>query len=117
MIKIKNVTSDVLFIAPGDTLLLTFGKDYDLEEMETVAKRIAEALPDNKIIVNLEDLMIDIKIIKEKPAVPFVTGLTTESYKAPSGDYIAPSDYTTISSYDPENGCQVKEFKLNDYLY
>ena len=62
MIKIKNVTSDVLFIAPGDTLLLTFGKDYDLEEMETVAKRIAEVLPENKIIINLEGLMTDIKI-------------------------------------------------------
>lgn len=108
MIKIKNVTSDVLFIAPGDTLLLTFGKDYDLEEMEIVAKRIAEVLPDNKIIVNLEGLMTDIKIIKEEPAVPFVTGLTTEDYKAPS-------DWSTISSCDLENG--YKEFKLNDYLY
>lgn len=108
MIKIKNVTSDVLFIAPGDTLLLTFGKDYDLEEMETVAKRIAEVLPENKIIVNLEGLMTDIKIIKEESNVPFVTGLTT-------GDYKAPSDWTTISSYDPENG--YKEFKLNDYIY
>lgn len=109
MIKIKNVTSDVLFIAPGDTLLLTFGKDYDLEEMETVAKRIAEVLPENKIIVNLEGLMTDIKIIKEESVTPFVTGLTTEGYKAPSGDYIAPSDWTTISN--------TKEFKLNDYLY
>ena len=108
MIKIKKITSDVLFIAPGDTLLLTFGKDYDLEEMETVAKKIAEALPENKIIINLEGLMTDIKIIKEEPATTFVTGLTT-------GDYKAPSEWTTISSYDPENG--YKEFKLNDYLY
>ena len=108
MTKIKNVTSDVLFIAPGDTLLLTFGKDYDLDEIETVAERIAEVLPDNRIIVNLEGLMTDIKIIKEEPATTFVTGLTT-------GDYKAPSDWTTISSYDPENG--YKEFKLNDYLY
>ena len=108
MIKIKNVTSDVLFIAPGDTLLLTFGKEYDLEEMETVAKRIAELLPENKIIINLEGLMTDIKIIKEESNVPFVTGLTT-------GDYKAPSDWATISSYDPENG--YKEFKINDYLY
>lgn len=76
--------------------------------METVAKRIAEALPENKIIINLEGLMTDIKIIKEESATPFVTGLTT-------GDYKAPSEWTTISSYDPENG--YKEFKLNDYLY
>jgi hypothetical protein len=108
VIKIKNVTSDVLFIAPGDTLLLTFGKDYDLDEMETVAKRIAEVLPENKIIVNLEGLMTDIKIIKEEPNAPFVTGLTT-------GDYKAPSEWTTISSCDPING--YKEFKLNDYIY
>ena len=109
MIKIKNVTSDVLFFAPGDTLLLTFGKEYDLDKMETVAKRIAEVLPENKIIVNLEGLMTDIKIIKEESATPFATGLTTEGYKAPSGDYIAPSDWATISN--------TKEFKLNDYLY
>jgi hypothetical protein len=109
VIKIKNVTSDVLFIAPGDTLLLTFGKDYDLDQMETVAKRIAEVLPENKIIVNLEGLMTDIKIIKEDSAIPFVTGLTTESYKAPSGDYKATLDYITTSN--------TKEFKLNDYIY
>lgn len=108
MIKIKNVTSDVLFIAPGDTLLLTFGKDYDLDEIETVAKRIAEVLPENKIIINLEGLVTDIKILKEEPNIPFVTGLTT-------GDYKAPSDYITISSTDPEN--DYKEFKLNDYIY
>ena len=108
MIKIKNVTSDVLFIAPGDTLLLTFGKDYDLDEMETVAKRIAEVLPANKIIINLEGLMTDIKVIKEDSNTPFVTGLTTEDYKAPS-------DWVTISSCDPVNG--YKEFKLDDYLY
>ena len=108
MIKIKNVTSDILFIAPGDTLLLTFGKDYDLDQIETVAKRIEEVLPENKIIVNLEGLMTDIKIIKEEPVAPFVTGLTT-------GDYKAPLDWITISSHDPKN--EYKEFKLNDYLY
>ena len=108
MIKIKDVTSDVLFIAPGDTLLLTFGKDYDLDEMEIVAKRIAEVLPENKIIINLEGLVTDIKILKEESNIPFVTGLTT-------GDYKPSPSWTTISSTDPENG--YKEFKLNDYIY
>lgn len=76
--------------------------------MKTVAKRIAEVLPANKIILNLEGLVTDIKIIKEDSNVPFVTGLTTEDCKAPS-------DYITISSCDPING--YKEFKLNDYVY
>ena len=108
MIKIKNVTSDILFIAPGDILLLTFGKEYNLEEIETEAKRIAEVLPDNKIMVNLEGLVTDIKIIKEELTTPFVTGLTTEDYKALS-------NWTTISSCGSEDG--YKEVRLNDYIY
>ena len=108
MIKIKNVTSDVLFIAPGDTLLLTFGKDYELEEMETVAKRIAEVLPENKIIINLEGLMTDIKIIKEEPNAPFVTGLNTGDYNS-TGKSAQGLEWTTTSN--------TKEFKLNDYIY
>ena len=106
MIKIKNVTSDVLFIAPGDTLLLTFGKDYDLDEMETVAKRIAEVLPENKIIINLEGLMTDIKIIKEEPQFPTI--LNGGDYHS-TGKSIQILDWTTTSN--------AKEFKLNDYIY
>lgn len=106
MIKIKNVTSDVLFIAPGDTLLLTFGKDYDLEEMETVAKRIAEVLPENKIIVNLEGLMTDIKIIKEESQFPAI--LNGGDYHS-TGKSTQTLDWTTTSN--------TKEFKLNDYIY
>ena len=106
MIKIKNVTSDVLFIAPGDTLLLTFGKDYNLEEMETVAKRIAEVLPENKIIINLEGLMTDIKVIKEEPTFPAI--LNGGDYNS-TGTNFPPLEYTTT--------CNTKEFKLNDYIY
>lgn len=85
--------------------MLTFGKDYDLEEAECVAKRIAEEFPDNKFIMNLEGLITDIKIIKED--VPFATGLTT-------ADYIPPASWTT-ASWSPEEG--YKELKVNDYLY
>lgn len=106
MIKIKTVTSDVLFIAPGDTLLLTFGKDYDLEEMETVAKRIAEVLPENKIIINLEGLMTDIKIIKEEPQFPTI--LNGGDYNS-TGKSAQGLEWTTTSN--------TKEFKLNDYIY
>ena len=76
--------------------------------MEVIAKRIADAFPDNKIIINLEGLMIDIKIIKEEPNTPFATGLST-------GDYKAPSDWNTISSCDSMN--EYKEFKIDDYIY
>ena len=85
--------------------MLTFGKDYDLEEAERVAKRVAEEFPNNKFIINLEGLITDIKIIKED--VPFVTGLTT-------ADYTPPASWTT-ASWSPEEG--YKELKVNDYLY
>lgn len=85
--------------------MLTFGKDYDLEEAEQVARRMAEQFPNNKFIMNLEGLITDIKIIKED--VPFVTGLTTTDYTPPASG--------TIASWSPEEG--YKELKVNDYLY
>ena len=106
MIKIKNVTSDVLFIAPGDTLLLTFGKDYDLEEMGILAKRVAEEFPDNKIIVNMEGLITHIKIIKEEPQFPTI--LNGGDYSS-TGKSSQALEWTTTSN--------TKEFRLNDYIY
>lgn len=95
-----------MFIAPGDTLVLTFGKEYDLEDMEIVAKRIAEVLPENKIIINLEGLMTDIKIIKEEPQFPTI--LNGGDYNS-TGKSTQALDWTTTSN--------TKEFKINDYLY
>ena len=101
----KQVNSEILYIKPNDVVMLTFGKDYDLEEAENVARHVAEQFPNNKFIINLEGLITDIKIIKED--VPFVTGLTT-------ADYTPPTSRTT-SSWSPEEG--YKELKVNDYLY
>lgn len=101
----KQVNSEILYIKPNDVIMLTFGKDYDLEEAEHVARRVAEQFPNNKFIMNLEGLITDIKIIKED--VPFVTGLTT-------ADYMPPTSWTT-SSLSSEEG--YKELKINDYLY
>ena len=95
-----------MFIAPGDTLLLTFGKEYNLEEVGTIAKRIAEVLPENKIIVNLEGLMTDIKIIKEEPQFPTI--LNGGDYNS-TGKSAQGLEWTTTSN--------TKEFKLNDYIY
>ena len=52
--------------------------------------------------------MVDIKIIKEETSSTFITGLTTR-------DYETHSNWTTISSYDPENN--FKEIKINDHIY
>ena len=101
----KQVNSEILYIKPNDVVMLTFGKEYNLEEAESVARRVAEQFPNNKFIMNLEGLITDIKIIKED--IPFVTGLTT-------GDYTPPTSWTT-SSWSPEEG--YKELKVNDYLY
>lgn len=101
----KQVSSEILYIKPNDVVMLTFGKDYDLEEAEQVAKCVAEQFPNNKFIMNLEGLITDIKIIKED--IPFVTGLTT-------ADYTPPTSWTT-SSWSPEEGYE--ELKVNDYLY
>ena len=101
----KQVNSEILYIKPNDVIMLTFGKEYDLEEAEHVARRMAEQFPNNKFIMNLEGLITDIKIIKED--VPFVTGLTT-------ADYTPPASRTT-ASWSPEEG--YKELKVNDYLY
>ena len=101
----KQVNSEILYIKPNDVVILTFGKEYDLEEAEQVARRVAEVFPNNKFIMNLEGLITDIKIIKED--IPFVTGLTT-------ADYTPPSSWTT-SSWSPEEG--YKELKVNDYIY
>ena len=109
MIKIKNVTSDILFIAPGDTLLLTFGRDYDLDEMETVAKRVAEEFPDNKIIINMEGLITDIKIMKEEPPFPAIQ-LNGGDYNSTGRPYFQDIGITT-------SNVDTKEFKLNDYIY
>ena len=101
----KQVSSEILYIKPDDVIMLTFGKDYDLDEAEQVAKRMAEEFPKNKFIMNLEGLITDIKIIKED--VPFVTGLTT-------ADYTPPTSWTT-TSWSPEEGYE--ELKVNDYIY
>lgn len=74
--------------------------------METVAKRIAEVLPENKIVINLEGLMTDIKIIKEEPQFPVI--LNGGDYHS-TGKSTQALDWTTTSN--------TKEFKLNDYIY
>ena len=101
----KQVNSEILYIKPNDVVILTFGKEYDLEEAEQVARRVAEVFPNNKFIMNLEGLITDIKIIKED--IPFVTGLTT-------ADYTPPTSWTT-SSWSPEEGYE--ELRVNDYIY
>ena len=74
--------------------------------MGTIAKRIAEVLPENKIIVNLEGLMTDIKIIKEEPQFPTI--LNGGDYNS-TGKSAQGLEWTTTSN--------TKEFKLNDYIY
>ena len=49
----KQVNSEILYIKPNDVIMLTFGKEYDLEEAEHVARRMAEQFPNNKFIINL----------------------------------------------------------------
>ena len=75
--------------------------------METVAKRIAEVLPDNKIIINLEGLMTDIKVIKEEPLFPTIQ-INGGDYNS-TGKSAQTLDWTTTSN--------AKEFKINDYIY
>ena len=74
--------------------------------METIAKRIAEKFPNNKIIVNMEGLITDIKIIKEEPQFPVI--LNGGDYNS-TGKSTQALDWTTTSN--------TKEFKLNDYIY
>ena len=60
------IDAQMLDFNDGDTLILTFGEDADIECINSTIKIWKAFFPHSKIIGNREDMITDIKIIKNK---------------------------------------------------